>query len=644
MSAGDARAAGATGTDRTAPAWPAVLDRRGVLLAAALAVVIFAWSFAAYWPALSADFVDFDDRVLIVENTEYRGFEPENLRWMFTSTLMGHYQPLTWLSYAADYALSNHRPDYEQGLDPRQFHLTNLLLHAANAVLVFLVSLHLLAAMRGAAPGAAAGDEARAGPMLRILTAAAAALLWAVHPLRVESVAWATERRDVLSGFFLLLSLLAYLRSVSPGRAELRSSRLYAACIGLLLLSLLSKAWGMSFFVVVLILDWYPLRRLPISPLEWLRPVHGRVLAQKIPLVVLGVACAAAAAYAQGSVSASRSLGEWDLPSRIAQALQGLLWYPAKTLWPTRLIALYELPRSLDPLAPKFLMCGAILAAIGAGLWTVRRRWPGLVAAAAVYAVVISPVLGLSQAGDQLVADRYSYLAVIGLTIVAAAGLGFAARRRALRFPLAAGVLSVLGTMTAMTWTQTRVWKDEVSLWSHAVRVRPELMMPHISLGGKLEHAGDLGGAIEQYREATRVRPDDGRGWYPLANALKKKRDFAGAERAYIESAKSIPQAYLPLINLGNMLINDLGRVEDGIIAYREAVANVENPPPGGWVHPGPYLSLGAALKKHGDPAEARRMLEKAERIASENPKKYGFILEQARGHLQQMGVRPAGR
>jgi len=580
--------------------------------------LIFLVAFTAFGPALSAGFVDFDDGILLVENTRYRGFTPDNLAWMFSTTKMGHYQPLTWLSYAADVALSGPR------LDPSQFHLTNMLLHAASAVLVYFLAWRLLGLSR----------LGTADPILP-LAAAAAALLWAVHPLRVESVAWATERRDVLSGFLLLLTTLAYLRAVRPGAPGLLSARWYIASILMLTLSLLSKAWGMSFFVVALILDWYPLRRLPASPWHWFRRASAPVLLEKLPYAVLGAACAKTASVAQASTGATRSLAEWDIPSRIAQGIQGLLWYPAKTLWPTRLAALYELPRSLDPLSPKHLALAVIILAAAITVWLLRRRAPGLLAAALAYTVILLPVLGVFQAGDQLMADRYSYLAMIAPTIAAAGGLALLAQRRSRAIPIAAALAVILGTLSVATWRQTTVWENAMSLWAHAVRVRPESIMAHINYGSNLSSADRTAEATEHFRAATILRPDDGRGWHQLGIALRRQGDFIGSEHAYRQAAKYLPQAYLPLVNLGVLLTNDLDRPDEGLEMYREAVRSIESPRPGSRFTAKPYLVLGRALAIRGRPDEARQVLLKA----LNHPKAEPEVRDEARRLMREFGL-----
>lgn len=591
--------------------------------------LVFVVTCVLFAPSLSCGFVDLDDARLITENQAFRGLSWGHLRWMFGATDMGHWQPLTWLSYAIDYTIA--------GIDPRQFHLTNVLLHAANAALLYRVVLVLIgAALR----------QRNIGDLALRAGAAAGALLWSFHPLRVESVTWATERRDVLSGFFLLLTALAYLRAFPPGTSRPASWGWYAVSVALLVLSLLSKAWGMSFFVIATILDWHPLGRLPRSPLHWARREVWPVLLQKLPYLALGLASARMASWAIRSIGAMRTLADWTLRERIAQAFYGLVFYLWKTLWPTKLCALYELRHGLNPLAPTYLACYALVLAGAAAVCLLRHRAPWLVAAALAYAVSVAPVLGLFQSGDQFVADRYSYIACIGWSVLAAGLIAILAARPGRFGWVLLCSLAVVGVLAWLTSRQIPAWTDSISLWRQGWRSDPTRMIPHVNYGfnvevrarelereGRTAQAAALfDEALEHYRIATRLQPRDGRGWYPLGNALKRRHDLAGAEAAYREAAKYLPQAYLPLVNLGYLLERDLNRPDEALVAFKEAVESVEHPRPGSSASAKPYLALGMALKNRGDIEGARttftRGLEMATRLGDTE------TVQQSRGQL----------
>jgi hypothetical protein len=455
--------------------------------------------FASFAPALSNDFVNWDDDLNLTGNAEYRGLSASHLRWMLTTTLGGHFQPLTWLSWALDYTLF--------GMDPRGYHLTNLVLHTANALLVWLVLREILEAR---APGS---------ERVRARVAAVGALLFAIHPLRVESVAWATERRDVLSGFFWLLALLAYLRTERAPAAERR--RGHALVLGALALSLAAKAWGMTFPLVLLILDAYPLGRLARAPRAALR--------EKIPVALLAAVGAAVAFLAQRSVPEMRSLAAHGLGARVAQGAYGLCFYLVKTLVPLGLHPARLLEPHLDPAGPRYVL--AMLAVVTLTVVAVleRERRPWLLATWAAYLVIVSPVLGFAQTGPQLVADRYTYLACLPWVALATAGAASLAARAtapgatyALRATSAA-LLVVLGTLT---FRQTRVWHDSMTLWDHTLRLDPCNWMALTNRGFA---RADRAAAIADYSAAIRCNPDYYLPYFNRGNARQDEGDFAGA-------------------------------------------------------------------------------------------------------------------
>lgn len=567
-------------------------------------IIVPLLAFIAFFPALSAGFVDFDDPQLYVNNDSFRGFSPEKLHWMLTTTFMGHYQPLTWLSAALDYQVA--------GLDPTQYHRTNVLLHAANALLVYFLAVRLFRA----AQTPDSEHERRALP----LAAAGAALLFAIHPLRVESVAWVAERRDVLSTFLLLAAALAYLRSTAPGQVRLRSVAAYAVSILLLALSLLAKAWGMSFVVLVTILDVYPLRRLPTTPATWLKHEYRPLWIQKIPYLTLGVAAALMAGYAQRSaLDTMRTLEQWGLIERFVQACYGLAFYVWKTLWPAHLYALHELPYELDPLEPRFV-AAYITVALAAALvaFAFIRRWHAFLAVVAVYLVTLAPVLGIAQSGPQLVAERYSYVSCLGWALLAGGGLLWLWRKRGLAVRISSGLAlaAVLILLTGATWRQTTVWRDSVTLWTHALDVGRPSAIAHLNYAIHLRRGDRVDEAIEHCRAAVRIRPDAGNAWFTLANCLKQQGDYVEAEAAYREAVRFMTQANRAYFNLGNMYYNQLNRIDDAIAAYRDAIAHIE-------AHrdklfsPMPYLTLGIALAQEGQVEEARELFEFAGRYAA---------------------------
>ncbi len=506
-------------TERPRTSWP---------LGAALVLAVGV-SFA---PTLTNDFVNWDDDVNLIDNTAFRGFDWSALRWMLTTTLGGHYQPLTWLSFALDHALF--------GMDARGYHLTSLVLHAANTLLVWLVLQTLLRRL-AVAPEPAIPKVAALG-----------ALLFALHPLRVESVAWATERRDVLSGFFWLAALLAYLRSVSgPGPQPRRGQ---ALVLGALVLSLAAKAWGMTFALVLLILDAYPLRRLARDP--------GGALREKIPIAIVTAVAAIVAFLAQRGVPEMRALAEHGLAARVAQAAYGLCFYLVKTVVPVGLHPARLLETPLDPTAPRYLTAVAVAVAITAVAVVIRKRQPWWLATWVAYVAIVAPVLGLAQTGPQLVADRYTYLALLPWTALLTVGL---ARLWPSRRPLVtAGSLAALVVLASLTYRQTRVWHDSERLWNHtlaldpcnwvaltnrgfargdatasradydaSIRCNPRYALAYFNRGNLRHEQGDLSGAASDHSKVIELQPDDPRAYNNRGWARQSLGDFAGAADDY---------------------------------------------------------------------------------------------------------------
>src|SRR5207249_9869727 len=326
------------------------------------------------------------------------------------------------------------------------------------AVIFYVVVLQILTlalprlADRGRALGASAGF---------------AALVFAIHPQRVESVVWATERRDVLSGLFYLVTILVYLRAYAreaPGR------RSYWLSVALFGCALLSKSMAVSLPIVLLILDVYPLRRLGGSLGWWSEPAR-RVYVEKIPFVLLAAAASAIAVMAQRSVHAAASLAQLSVPSRLAVSAYGLSFYLWKTVAPLNLSPLYELPPAVNPWAPPFLLSYGLVLAITVLVLALRRRVPGLPAAWVTYIVVLLPVLGIFQSGSQIAADRYTYLAGPGWAILAGAGL--LSCWHATRFLIPGCAVCLLVGLGLLTWNQVQVWHDSEKLWSHAAAIDP---------------------------------------------------------------------------------------------------------------------------------------------------------------------------
>lgn len=449
-------------------------DRAIALLVALLAALPFA-------RALGHGFVAWDDDVNFEANAGYRGFGADELRWMWTSFHAGHYMPLTWMSCALDYAIA--------GLDPAQFHATSLALHGLAAALLYLGIVELLVAA-----GASAGAT-------RVRAAAAlGALFFAAHPLRVESVAWATERRDVLSGAFLAATLWTWLRSHREARTR---ARWLGLSIGFFAASLLSKVSGMTLPIVLLALDAWPLRR--VERTGW-RPL----IVEKLPYLALSIAAGAVGIVAQrAGTTVLASLEERSLLERVAISAHALRFYLRKTLLPTGLSPLYELPPGIDPLAARYSLALAFAVLVTLFLAS-RRRRPGAYATAwtawVAFVVLLAPVIGIVHAGRQIAADRYTYLPSFALAAALASLL--ATVRRPLAAFSAVGLAVV--ALGAAAWRQTGWWRDTETLFRRIVAIEPASYLGWHKLGVLAHRKHDFDAALEHYGRALAARPKDG--------------------------------------------------------------------------------------------------------------------------------------
>jgi protein O-mannosyl-transferase len=496
------------------------MSRRAWQLALAL---LAAATLAAFWPALGNGLV-WDDGTNLIANRHLDALDGGLVRWAFSSFLLGHYQPLSWLSLAADRALWGGRP--------AGYHLTSLLLHLADVLLFAALARRLLAAARREESASVATD----------LGALVAAAVFALHPLRVESVAWATERRDVLSAAFCLAALLAWLATVDRERAGRPRLAWGAAATALFALSLLSKALALGLPVALVVADLYPLRRW--RPGDG-RRAAGRLLVEKTPFFALSALFGVIALRAQEAGGALVGVARYGWVERLFQAAYSALFYP-RALVALSWSPLYERPTRLDPLAPRFLVPALGCVAVTAALVVWRRRFPAGLAVWAAYLALLAPVSGLAQSGVQLVADRYSYLAALPFALLA--GGGVAAGWRALRRPparaaAAAAVVAVLALWAVLTWRQTRVWHDDEALWRQVATHTPSAMALN-NLGALALQRGDRAAALPLLRQAVELAPEFGLPWRNLLALLEG--GGAGLDRGELAQTAAALNVALP--------------------------------------------------------------------------------------------------
>lgn len=485
-----------------------------VSLALVLAVVL------VYGQVGYHDFVSLDDPGYVFDNSHVQsGLSWDSVRWAFTTFHRSNWHPVTWLSHMADFELF--------GLWAGGPHIVNGVLHAANAVLLFL-ALSLMTGSRG--------------------PSALVAAFFALHPLRVESVAWVSERKDVLSGFFWMLTLLAYLSYVrAPG------VRRYLLVFTALALGLMAKPMLVSLPLVLLLLDLWPLGR-------WQRSSAGRLVVEKLPLLGLALVSSALTLVAQQRTGAIGTLADIPFGLRVANALVAYVSYLGKTLWPTSLAAFYPHPALISDDAASALLGPAVGAGLlllvvsGLAAYTIRRR-PYFAVGWAWFLITLFPVIGILQVGVQAMADRYAYLPLVGIYIaVVWGGRELVAQRPRGRTILLLGALGSLLACAVLSWTQVATWRNTVTLFRHALVVTQDNYFAHTNLASALMARGKLEQAAVHYEGALSIKADHPTALTGLGTLHSRQGRFAQAEALHRRALEIEPDSAIVQNNLGAAL------------------------------------------------------------------------------------------
>jgi protein O-mannosyl-transferase len=549
-------------------------------------------------------FVELDDRFYVTQNQHVQaGLTAEGVRWAFTTYDCANWHPLTWLSLQLDGTLYG-------GRNAGGFHVTNVLLHAANTLLLFLI----LDRMTGL-----------------VWRSAVVAALFALHPLHVESVAWVADRKDVLSTLFWMLTLAAYVAYVRrPGVGR------YLPVVAALGLGLMAKPMLVTLPFVLLLLDYWPLRRwrhepaivpapappkaarrgkpsrrsretpAAVAPPALPAPVPWQHLVlEKLPLFIPVLTVCVATVLAQRAGQAVMSLERFPLAARLGNALVAYVAYLGQTFWPLHLAAFYPHPGATIPVA-ELLGAGLLLAIITAGVLGPGRRWPYLAVGWFWYLGTLVPVIGVVQVGTQAMADRYTYVPLVGISLLLVWGVSdLAVAWRVPRFGLAAAA-AVLSVCVVLTWTQIGYWAGDRLLWEHALAVTKNNATAHCNLGmyyydhgqtdvarAELETAAaldprsavaaiNLGNAywalgrreeaLQQYRRAVELEPGYATARNYIGDALAALGRWEEARAEYERTVALTPGYAKGHASLGNVLV-ELGRPEEAVEEFQKAVA-----------------------------------------------------------------------
>ncbi len=626
------------------------------LLAALLGLV----TLGVYWQVVRYDFVNFDDPFYVTENPHVQGgLGWDDVKWAFTTMHTANWHPLTWLSLMLDCQFF--------GLNAGADHLINVFFHAANAVLLFMLLLRLMSLRhgdsqpsRGSASGAQKTANAAAtatAPRAGVLwPSAVIAALFAWHPLHVESVAWIAERKDVLSAFFALLTLLAYVRyaqkqSRAGGRgssdtsgggasslsrsAAIPASRLvsslappnpiaavsdaedgspaldprrwtldYSFALFFFACGLMAKPMLVTLPFVFLLLDYWPLNRIRNS--EFGIRNFRSLIREKWPFFVLTAASCVVTFIAQKQGGAVASLATNSLPGRLGNAAVAYVQYLCQTVYPVNLAVIYPLPKEI----PWGEVAGAIvvLAVICGLVWRARRQCPYLLVGWLWYLGMLVPVIGLVQVGTQALADRYTYLPLIGVFLGVTFWVADLAERSRPRSIIVIPVtVVVLGGCLVATARQLRYWRDSERLYQHTLAITENNYLAHSNLGAALGEKGQITEAISQFQEAIRLQPDFPDARYDLGVALGKQGRTAEAIGQFREVIRLIPDYADAHDNLGSALEKE-SQIAEAISQFQEAIRLKPD-------FADAHYDLGTALEKEGQIAEAISQFQEAIRL-----------------------------
>jgi Tfp pilus assembly protein PilF len=501
-----------------------------------ICLLLAACTCALYWQVGSHDFITFDDNVYVTQNIHVlSGFTNRNVLWALTDSSTGTCHPLTWLSLMLDSQLF--------GVSAGAFHLTNLFFHVVNTVLLFLIFFRMTGAR---------------------LRSAFVAAMFAFHPLHVESVAWAAERKDVLSTFFGFLSMWAYVRSVEQPILK----KWFALSLLFFTLGLLAKPMLVTLPFVFLLLDSWPLTRTQKNAsLTW-----SRLVREKIPFFALSLISCVLTFSTQQKAGAIPSIEHIPLLSRVSNASISYFEYLAKMFWPRDLAIIY--PYSLHP--PVWEVIKSAIFVIGVSLFALRRAriQPWLPVGWFWYLGTLIPVIGLIQVGSQAMADRYTYVPLIGLFVMIAWSIPISWENRS-KPPWVigvtmAGVAALAGSAT-VSWFQIQNWQDSVTLFEHALEVTSDNPVAESSLGFAFVRQGKLQDAIAHYNAALRINPNYAQAHNNLGAALNAQKKTGEAVDQFSEALRIRPD-YIDARNNLALVLADQGKTEEAIQQFQEAL------------------------------------------------------------------------
>lgn len=474
----------------------------------ATALWIAAFALIVYLPALQCDFVNWDDDKYVYENEHIRSLDFEFLKWSFGFHIL-NWHPITLLSHSVDYAL--------WGLNPIGHHLTNIIFHSVNTFLLFILIVYLLANFRLAKSSFSETNYKTATG--NIIAASVAALLFGIHPIHVESVAWVSERKDVLSTFFVLLSLIFYSKYALSQKIK-RQTWYYILSFSLFVLALMSKPMAVTVPLILVILDIFPFQRFSS---ENSLGANIKLVMEKLPFILFSLISTALTIIAQHSGHAIASLKTYPLPLRIATAVNGLTFYLEKILLPIGLSPFYPLPTNDSLFSLKYILAAVLVVSITIFcVWAWKGGSKIYAAVWAYYIITLLPVIGIIQLGEQAAADRYSYMPGIGPFFLIGLGISYAwdkhySSKRLAYFCkkiILFMLILIFLTLSILTVKQTKIWTDSITLWSYELKGYPDFWLAHYNRAHAYITLGEYDRALKDVDKAISYNPKYPQSYY----------------------------------------------------------------------------------------------------------------------------------
>ena len=527
-----------------------------------LAAFVSLVTFGVYLKSLHNEFF-WDDFQYVVDNHHIRSFDLNFLKWAFLDFYAANWHPLTWISHALDYGI--------WGLDPLGHHLTNNILHAINTFFVVVLVVRLLANRQV--------GKLTSFHYSHFIAAGVTGLLFGLHPIHVESVAWVAERKDLLCALFYLLSIMAYVKYASNTSHRTQSTEqraippmryapgplLSALCF--FILALLSKPMAVSLPFVLLILDWYPIRR--VNSLK----TFGAALIEKIPFMVLSLVSSVLTILAQRSGGALISIESTPLEARLLVAAASLTLYLRNMIVPIHLTPLYPYPRDISPVSSEYLLPIILVSGITLACVAAAKKWKLWPAVWTYYVITLLPVLGVVRIGSQSMADRYTYLPAIGPFLIAGLATAWVYRRSTFRKAIfAAAIAFVCVSMTYLTLKQIGRWEQNIGLWNYAIEREPtRATLAYYVRGLTLEKMYRLEEALSDYTTVIALEPFHLQVYYSRGRVFEKMGLLDVAMEDYGAIIAADPSSY-EAYNCRGILYSRTGSLKKAIEDFNKAI------------------------------------------------------------------------